>query len=150
MDHTSLTAEHRLHCSCGSVELLVSGKPMARAYCHCASCRSFYGLPVFAATAWKAESVVVAKGQAALGQYQHPTKQLRRHFCSVCGEAIYGVNRLGFTVIQTALFAKAAGGSLPDELSPEFHLFYADRVLSVDDELPKYLEGRNGAVFSGV
>jgi hypothetical protein len=63
---------------------------------------------------------------------------------------MYGVNRLGFTVIQTALFAKAAGGLLPDELSPKFHLFYADRVLNVDDELPKYLEGRNGAVFSGV
>jgi hypothetical protein len=120
---------------------------MARAYCHCASCRSFYGLTVLAATAWKAESVVVVKGQAALGQYQHPTKQLRRHFCSTCGEAMYGMNRLGLTVIQTSLFAKAAGGPVPDELRPEFHLFYAQRELNIDDALPKYLEGRSGAVL---
>jgi hypothetical protein len=126
------------------------GTPMARAYCHCASCRSFYGLSVLAATAWQTEHVVVAKGQAMLGHYQHPTKQLRRYFCSTCGEAMYGVNRLGFTVIQTALFAKAAGGSLPDALSPELHLFYAQREMNINDELPKYLEGRSGAVFSGI
>jgi hypothetical protein len=148
MDLTSETSEHRLSCSCGSIKLLVAGKPIARAYCHCASCRDFYSLPVLAATAWKTDAIVVATGQEVLGVYQHPTKQLRRHFCTNCGEAMFGVNRLGLTVIQTALFAKAAGGALPNELSPEFHLFYAQRELDMGDELPKYLEGRGGALLS--
>jgi hypothetical protein len=139
--------EHSLSCQCGVVCMRVSGSPVARAYCHCASCREFYGVAVLAATAWKSESVCVVKGQELVSEHQHPTKQLRRYFCSACGTHLHGVNRLGFKVIQTSLFAKAMGGAVPKDLSPEFHLFYAQRELSINDDLPKYLEGKSGAIY---
>jgi hypothetical protein len=147
MDTMSQNPEHLLSCSCGAVELLVSGCPVARAYCHCPSCREFYGLAVLAATAWKNDAVRVAKGQTLLGEYKHPTKQMQRHFCLACGATMFGTNRLGLTVVRTSLFAKTWGGLLPAELTPEFHLFYAYREFDIDDELPKYLESRSGPLF---
>ena len=137
-----------LSCSCGAVELQVSGSPAACAYCHCSSCRDFYGLPGFAATAWKNEACRVVKGTEQLGEYRHPTKQMQRHFCVACGETMFGVNRLGLTVVRTSLLARASRGSLPAEFNPRFHLFYSNRELDIDDELPKYMEGRSGPLFS--
>lgn len=148
MDVMTQSSELPLSCSCGAVELLVSGSPVARAYCHCSSCREFYGFPVLAATAWKNDVVRVSKGLGLLGKYKHPTKQMQRHFCLACGTTMFGANRLGLTVIHNSLIAKAWGGLLPDALTPEFHLFYAYREFDIDDELPKYLEGRDGPLFS--
>ena len=137
-----------LNCSCGEVEVQIAGSPAACAYCHCTSCRDFYGLPVLAATAWRNEAVQVVKGSDRLGEYQHPTKQMQRHFCRACGETMFGTNRLGLTVVRTSLLARSSGGSLSAEFNPKLHLFYAYRELDVDDELPKYLEGTSGPLFS--
>ncbi len=148
METASLSPKRLLSCSCGSLGMLVSGSPVARAYCHCSSYRHFYGLVVLAATAWKSEVVSIVKGQTLVKTHQHPTKQLQRCFCTICGTNLFGINRLGFKVIHTSLFAESTGGAVPKELMPEFHLFYAERELNIDDELPKYLEGRSGSVFS--
>lgn len=136
-----------LKCSCGAVELKVLGIPAACVYCHCGTCRDFYGLPVFSATAWNRESVEVAGGKDCTGEFVHPTKQVRRYFCVACGETLFGTNRLGMAVIGTPLISKAFGYALPAEFQPKFHLFYTYRVLEVEDNLPKFLEGRNGPTF---
>jgi hypothetical protein len=137
-----------LNCSCGGVELHIAGSPAVCAYCHCTSCRDFYGLPVLAATAWKNENVQVVKGCDQIGKYQHPTKQMQRYFCSACGETVFGTNRLGLTVVRTSRLARSSDGSLPADFHPKFHLFYGSRELDVSDELPKYLEERGGPLFS--
>jgi hypothetical protein len=136
------TSELLLSCNCGTVEVQVRGSPAACAYCHCSSCRDFYGLPVLAATAWKSGVVQTVKGHAQMGKYRHPTKQMQRHFCLQCGEIMFGVNRLGLTVIRNSLMTRALGGTLPVELRPSFHLFYAEREIDIDDELPKYMGSR--------
>jgi hypothetical protein len=51
-------------------------------------------------------------------------------------------------VIRTSLFAKTQGGLLPEALRPKFHLFYGSREIDVEDDLPKYVEGRDGPLFS--
>jgi hypothetical protein len=136
--------EPLLKCSCEAVELQLTGSPAACGFCHCSSCRDFYALPVFSVTGWKREAVQVAKGEDRIGEFTHPTKQMRRFFCLTCGETLFGTNRLGMAVIGTPLIAKAFGGNLPAEFRPTFHLFYSYRVLDVEDELPKYLQGRSG------
>lgn len=137
-----------LSCSCGTIELSLCGAPAARAYCHCDSCRDFYGLPLLAATAWPSTALRVSKGAQDLGEFKHPHKQLQRFFCQACGETLFGSNRLDMRVIRNSLFARAAGGELPAALAPQFHLFYAQRELDVDDALPKYLEGWDGPLFT--
>ena len=133
-----------LKCSCGTVKLQLRGSPAGCGYCHCGTCRDFYGLPIFSATSWKLETVECAAGDERLGEFVHPTKQIRRYFCLTCGETLFGINRLGMAVIGTPLIAKAFAGELPVEFRPTFHLFYAYRLFNVEDGLTKYLEGRSG------
>lgn len=143
-----MTSEIQLTCGCGAIELRIHGDPVACAYCHCASCRDFYGLPVLAATAWKRDEVEVTRGVGHLGQFTHPTMQMQRYYCTACGETMFGTNRLGFKVVRNAFLARAFSNSLPSDFKPKFHLFYSYREFDVSDDLPKYLEGRDGPMHS--
>jgi hypothetical protein len=133
-----------LQCTCARVRLRIAGAPAARAHCHCNACRDFYGTPVLSATAWDPANVTIEHGADSLAAFQHPTRQLKRHFCRHCGETLFGNNRLGMVVIPNSLFARAAGNALPAALQPTLHLFYRHRVVDVVDTLPKYLDGWDG------
>jgi len=132
-------------CLCGATELHLRAQPAARANCHCASCRDFYATAMLSATAWHADDVSLARG--TLSHFAHPSKRLSRAFCAACGETLYGTNRLGMRVIPNAVMARAAGGSLPAALQPSMHLFYRERVIDIDDALPKYLDGWDGPLY---
>lgn len=135
----------RTRCLCGRTPLSVQGTPVARAYCHCGTCRDTYATAVLAATAWDADAVTI--DLATTGMFQHPHKQLSKTFCSHCGDALFGTNRLGLRVVPNALIARATGGTLPDAFAPTLHLFYRERSLDVVDALPKYLEGWDGPTY---
>ena len=135
-------------CNCGEVRLLINGSPAARAYCHCSSCRELYDLPVLSAVAWSRDSIQVTDGQQLIAMYKHPTKRLARYFCQSCGTTVFSTNRLDLSLVRTSLIAKAMGGVISADLRPEFHLFYAQREVSINDDLPKYLEGWDGPLFS--
>lgn len=137
-----------LSCDCKAVRLAVSGEPAACAYCHCATCREFYDASVLAATAWPKDRLEVSLGGEKIAEYQHRRKQMRRYFCTRCGETMFGTNRLGMVVIRNSIAAKSRGGLLAPELHPKFHLFYGSREIDVKDGLPKYIEGRDGPLFS--
>lgn len=139
--------EIQFSCNCGDVRLLISGSPAARAYCHCASCRNLYDLPVLSAVAWSRDSIQVTDGHHLIATYKHPTKRLARHFCQSCGTTVFSTNRLDLRLVRTSLIAKAMGGTIPADLRPEFHLFYAQREVTIQDGLPKYLEGWDGPLF---
>ncbi len=132
-------------CLCGAVRVELQGRPAARAYCHCATCRDFYGTSLLSATAWDADAVRLTAGEGAV--FQHPHKQLSKTFCTVCGEVVFGTNRLGMRVIPSAMLARASGGQLDPALTPQMHLFYRDRVLDAVDDLPKYLDGWDGPLY---
>ncbi|GLQ98810.1 hypothetical protein GCM10007863_32300 [Dyella mobilis] len=135
----------RAMCLCGKTSLDLHGSPVARANCHCSSCRSFYGTHIFSATAWESDAVRISDG---LGQtFKHPEKQLTKTFCDVCGEVVFGTNRLGMRVVPNVLLARATDGALEPSLSPTMHLFYRQRVVDVLDDLPKYLDGWDGPTY---
>lgn len=136
----------RATCPCGKISVELRGSPAARANCHCSSCRDFYGAPVFSATAWEPDAVSISEG---LGQtFKHPEKQLTKTFCDVCGEVVFGTNRLGMRVVPNALLARATDGKLEANLSPTMHLFYRQRVVDASDDLPKYLDGWDGPTYA--
>ncbi|ODP33126.1 GFA family protein [Pandoraea sp. ISTKB] len=141
-----MTMSLRLNCLCGKVSVELNGEPVARANCHCASCREFYGTPVFSATAWQADSVRIEDG---VGQtFKHPEKQMTKTFCDVCAEVVFGTNRLGMRVVPNALIARETGGKPHASLAPTMHLFYRQRVVDVSDDLPKYLDGWDGPTYA--
>jgi hypothetical protein len=79
--------------------------------------------------------------------FKHPAKQLTKIFCNVCGEVVFGTNRLGMRVVPNAVVARAVGGELDATLAPTMHLFYRQRVIDVLDDLPKYLDGWDGPTY---
>lgn len=101
---------------------------------------------MFSATAWEADAVRVEAGVALT--FSHPEKQLTKTFCGVCGDAVFGTNRLGMRVVPNALVARATDGVLDAALAPTLHLFYRQRVVDVSDDLPKYLDGWDGPTYA--
>lgn len=73
---------------------------------------------------------------------------MTKTFCDVCGEVVFGTNRLGMRVVPNALTARATGGKLDAALAPTMHLFYRERVVDVVDDLPKYLDGWDGPTYA--
>ncbi|GAB2300954.1 hypothetical protein Dimus_034989 [Dionaea muscipula] len=108
--------------------------------------RGFYGTSIFSATAWDADSVRIEDGAGRT--FRHPEKQLAKTFCDVCGEIVFGTNRLGMRVVPNALVTRETDGKLDAALAPTMHLFYRQRVIDVSDDLPKYLDGWDGPTYA--
>ena len=75
-------------------------------------------------------------------EFQHPQKQMKRVFCSECGETLFYTNSLGWRIVPQLLIKKCLG-LLPDEFKSDKHIFYEQRVTDIDDNLPKHLQGSN-------
>ena len=138
-----------VRCDCGAVELRLEGDPRVRAICHCRSCQDLLHVPFNRLGAWEPERVSLTRGSDELKSFKYPGKQLRRFWCGACGAPLYDTNRFGYLVFSQALLRKSLGGELVSGWSPDKHLFYSDRVVDVDDDLPKYLEGIDGALYEG-
>lgn len=122
---------HSGSCFCGTVEVQVSGDPVATGYRHCESCRSWSAGPVNAFTLWNPDAVTVTKGQDKLGTFiKAPSSE--RQFCTDCGGHLM-TNHPGLGVID--VYAAA----LPSlEFSPAVHVNYAETVLPMKDGLAKF------------
>ncbi|MBV8852944.1 MAG: GFA family protein, partial [Sinobacteraceae bacterium] len=79
-----MTAHYEGSCFCGSVNIRVSGEPVAMGYCHCASCRMWAASPVNAFTLWQPQAVQITHGAEHLATY-HQTPRSYRKWCQQCG-----------------------------------------------------------------
>ena len=138
-----------IRCDCESIELSISGTPMVRAICHCLSCQALYNAAFHAGAAWPENTLTITQGQAAIKEYKLPDKELRRYWCGKCGAIVFNTNRFDYVIIPQARLRKANGGILPPEFAPQVHLFYASRIVSIDDDLPKFLAGTDGPLSEG-
>ncbi|MGJ8513253.1 GFA family protein [Carnimonas bestiolae] len=129
-------------CLCGENRLVMTGEPLARANCHCASCRDVYGGSFLSATAWQPSQLTLSASNCR--DFSHPTKRLTRTYCASCGDILFGTNRLGMNVVPNQMIARSHQGVLPAHLTPEMHIFYTQRIVDVNDTLVKYSEGWNG------
>lgn len=117
-------------CFCGAVQITVTGAPDAAGYCHCASCRSWSAGPVNAFTLWKTESVRVTRGAAQLGEFQKTPRSLRQ-WCTACGGHVM-TRHPQWNLIDVY------AATIPDfPFKPGVHVNYAEKVLPVQDGLPK-------------
>ena len=139
---------YHMYCDCKSVSFATEGAPAAKAYCHCSDCRDFYSTPVLGATAWKMSALTVISGESNVSHFQHPLKQLSKFFCRICGDTLFGTNRLSMYVVPNKQIYRASGHAI-QTMRPDFHLFYRQRVVDIDDTLTKYLDCRSGELFLG-
>ena len=134
-----------IECDCGASALTLEGEPRVCAFCHCNSCQNLLNLPLNALAAWPGDAMTVSRG--SLKSFKYPGKELHRFWCPDCGSMMYDTNRFGFAVISQTHLRKAHGGELPEKFLPDKHIFYSDRIVDIDDPLPKYLEGVDGPLF---
>lgn len=117
-------------CFCGAVKLRVSGQPVAMGYCHCGDCRLWSAGPVNAFSLWSPESVTIQSGKELIQTY-HKTENSYRKWCGKCGGHLM-TEHPGFKLVDVY------SAVLPTlDFQPQLHVFYAERVLSVKDGLPK-------------
>ena len=122
---------HTGKCFCGSVEITVTGEPVAMGYCHCSSCREWSAEPVHAFTGWAPDSMKVTEGAGNIGAYQRTEKSLRK-WCTACGGHLF-IDHPGWVVVDVPA---AVIPSL--KFTPALHVNYQEAVLPIKDGLPKY------------
>ena len=134
-----MTTEFQTHCECGEVKVNLLGKPRVKGICHCADCRELLNTPFHAVTAWNEEQITVIDNNHHLSEYQHPRLSMKRIYCSQCGETLYNTNAMDWRVVSQYLIKKCNDGVLPNELKPESHFYYGERIIDIDDDLPKHV-----------
>ncbi|RDV26618.1 aldehyde-activating protein [Alteromonas aestuariivivens] len=137
----------KIHCQCGRVVFDVTGQPIVHATCHCSDCRTLLGVPFHAVTAWNRDDIILKEGQRFLSLFQHPTLNMQKHFCVNCAQVLFNTNSMGWRVLAQPLIEACLPEGLPEALSSDKHLFYDQRVVDINDELPKYLRGTSGPLY---
>ncbi len=118
-------------CFCGAVEISVSGECVSMGYCHCRSCRSWSGAPVFAFSLWPIDLVRVTKGAEHVASFSK-TPATSRQFCRLCG----GHLMVEFRPMKLMDVCVSMLPTLP--FAPTLHVNYAETVLPMRDGLPKF------------
>ena len=131
-----MAERYQVACSCGDVQMCLTGAPRVRGHCHCNACRTVLNVPYHSVTAWNADQVEITAGSEKLTTFQHPDFAMKKVFCGTCGEVLYNTNKLDWRVVSQLLLAKRLG-QLPEELSSLSHFHYAGRIVDIDDDLPK-------------
>lgn len=126
-----------VHCDCNAVEVTMTGNPKVHAYCHCEDCRELLQVPYHSVLAWEPDQVEITRGKDKVVEYQHPSKKMKRIFCSACGDVLYNTNAMGWKLVSQLMFRKCNGDTLPDAFQSNAHFFYDRRVIDIDDQLPK-------------
>jgi hypothetical protein len=93
-------------------------------------------VPFHSVCAWEKDALKIVAGSSEISEFQHPTLKMRRFFCSKCGETVFNSNAMDWRVVSQLLISRCLGG-LPAELQPLSHFFYSQRIVTVDDDLPK-------------
>lgn len=136
-------------CSCKKVEFETRGDPLFTQYCHCHKCRSFTSQSVrkedkrgYSHTAaYLRDHFEIMKGADNLEE--HPVKNSYLYLCKNCKSLIYGISQdksqqqgIGINVSNFS-FKEAR---LPESFNPIRHVYYGDRTVDMDDDLPKFVD----------
>lgn len=124
------TTSHDGSCFCGAVQITVSGTPAAMGYCHCNDCRHWSAGPINAFTLWQPAAVTVRRGADDIGTY-HKTEASHRKFCRKCGGHLMTDHPgMGLVDVYAAILPTL-------NFEPALHVFYGEKVVRVQDGLPK-------------
>jgi hypothetical protein len=122
---------YRGSCFCGTVQIEVSGEPVAMGYCHCESCRQWSAGPVNAFSLWKPEALKVTGGAGSIGSY-NKTPLSHRKWCTKCGGHLFTDHPTwGIVDVYAALLPQL-------RFTPGVHVNYQETVLHIHDGKPKF------------
>ncbi len=141
-DDAPSTAKYRAHCQCGTVRYAVSADPVDAKICHCALCQRLHGAPMQWAAIFHKRHVRFGAGIDALRFFNAERNRAERILpckvsCGRCGTLIADEGRRMWLAFP-ALFDFGTPPQVPDAFRPTCHIFYANRVIEIEDGLPKW------------
>jgi hypothetical protein len=114
-------------CTCGTVEVQLTGDPMAQYVCHCDDCQAVHG-KAYPVALYPASAVAVTGGEIGV----LTLKTTPRSKCSRCGTYL-------FAEVPGYPFRGVNGDLLPhSRFKPEFHVQCRYATTPIDDDLPHY------------
>lgn len=148
-DEETLIARYRAHCHCGAVRYEVIADPVDAKICHCRTCQTLHGAPMQWAAIFHKRHVRMTRGIEHLRFYTGvPDRPDRvppcKVSCALCGTPIADEGRRMWLAFP-ALFDFGAKGEVPESFRPTCHIFYGQRVVDVDDDLPKWSGHKNAS-----
>jgi hypothetical protein len=109
----------------------VTGEAPLQGFCHCGDCRQWSGGPVTSYALWQSGDVKVTGGADKVASFSKSGQAERRH-CSACGGALMtAIPAAGMTDVYPHLLKGFS-------FQPQAHVWYSERVVEMDDALPKY------------
>ena len=138
----SFEAKYEASCHCRTVRYHVSADPVDAKICHCTMCQKLHGAPMQWAAIFHKHHVGFVSGLHHLRFFNGHLNRAERILpckisCGLCGSPIADEGRnmwLGFP----PLFDFGSPPTAPEAFKPTCHIFYAARVLDMNDGLPKW------------
>jgi len=137
---------YEAQCPCGRIHFSVEGDPLFTQYCHCEKCREVAfessnpqdKMGYSFTAAYLTKHFHITKGEDDLETLVRLNSNLLR--CSHCKSLVYGISRdpakqqgLGINMNNFRF-----SGARPDSFQPNKHIYYENRIIDIDDDLPKY------------
>jgi hypothetical protein len=60
---------------------------------------------------------------------------------------LFNTNKYQWRLVSQTLIRKCNANVLPGELASDKHFYYLERVVDINDQLPKYLQGVDGPLY---
>lgn len=77
-------------CSCGQLQVTLSGDPYVTGVCNCTSCQRRTGSAFGVGAYFKDDQLIEQKGNATVyNQTSDAQRNVARHFCGNCGTTVY-------------------------------------------------------------
>lgn len=135
-------------CKCGQIHFEARGEPYFTQYCHCNKCREVSAdsqneqdkVGYAYTAAWATKNFEITEGEDQLEKIIRFHSMLFR--CNHCKSLIYGM----------AIDPKLQGGiginmnnfhfsdGIPNNFSAIRHVYYPNRIVDFDDQLPKFVD----------
>lgn len=144
-------------CYCGAVKFVCEGDPFFTQYCHCNKCREIASLSRrdndksgYAFTAgYLTANLTITSGNDNLDEVIRNDAKLL--LCKSCHSLIYGMSLdpakqsgIGVNVNNFHFI-----NPIPKSFEPVRHVWYINRIVSFDDDLPKYKDAPKEQFGSG-
>ncbi|MGK0375497.1 MAG: hypothetical protein ACJA2E_001976 [Arenicella sp.] len=132
-------AAYQGQCLCGAIQYEADKVSNKMGHCHCTMCRKFHGA-AFATFGSVANSNFRWLAGENLLQTYLAENGTKRKFCSQCGSSLIFESAEDNGLIEFSL----ATLDISPAISPDAHIYTGSKVdwLTIDDDLPKYLNGR--------
>jgi len=141
-------AHFKASCHCGKVGYqLKKTKPLEAKFCHCTTCQVLHGAPFGWTATFDKEDINFTHGHHDLAWYDSQEKTTRHKLpckvtCAYCRTPIMDEGRNKILLYPTLIkFEKKEDR---DHFAPQYHMFYDQRMVDIDDGLPKWSGMKDG------